>query len=243
MAVTAQLALLDIRRRVSVYDRSPLCVGVFDADTWLQHLIDTGEFGARACCTGWLELGYDPHTHHVAPVPQTNRDVAHDVHSTRCPWVVVPVSIDLLRTGVVHANVLVVNRAARVVELFEPLGYHRPPNDVFNAGLVKGFLEWYVPILLGDPSYTVVSKCGACDVMVEAWVDDHQLSRCRRMPLGVWGYCAVYVAIYAHLRLLAPRAKQREVVAAMLDLPAVELLDLVLRYISWQQSDLGGRDT
>jgi hypothetical protein len=134
-----------------------------------------------------------------------------------------------------HANMLFINRKLKTIEWFEPHGVY----DDSKAKTPQIRAEWTdfrnwifreLKFILDLPNYSIdepYEECGLFGPQARAKED-------KKCPIG--GFCVTYSTIYAHLRILAPGSSSQETVKSLQKLSPSQNLDLVQRYIRWQET-------
>lgn len=123
-----------------------------------------------------------------------------------------------------HVNALLIDFASKRIEIFEPYGV--------KPGFLEArarFMTRELPSFFHLPEFKVYSPYLTCPF------DGPQTIVDASALCYDGGYCVAYSELYMNLRLLAPDARPEETVQSMTSLGKGRLLDLIRRYISWQQ--------
>jgi hypothetical protein len=219
--INSQMALKSIRETVSNYPQTNQCIGN-DITKWFKTLFDKKLLHQNIKITNLYHLEISNHKYFIDPIIQVLKDNPNDN-------IIIPLGFEN------HSNLIFVNRKLCIVEWFEPhgdlsgsAGYEFKRNFLLND-----FMNMFeIPI-----NYKIAIPYDQCPVKLGPQSSAERKDK--KCLIG--GYCLTYSTIYAHLRCLTSQVDPSETIQILQTLSDEENIDLVRRYIGWQ-NDLGHKD-
>lgn len=243
----ADQALNYLRSILIHFPKTKQCVGNYKFEEWFSYLSRQEQFHPELLTTPFLIFiaqNYD--IHHITLHIDEDLPITKKLVKTK-KNLVIPISCfhkkiengkEVLFDG--HANMVLLNHNRKEFEWFEPNGhvsqdYKHHDQDTEFILKFRTFVEKHLSKWIGVPTrFKFHEPYDECVSFVEGpqGKADAESQKCTCIA----GYCLTYSTIYAHLRFLAPDASGKETVDSLLSLDKNELLDLVQRYIGWQNS-------
>lgn len=229
----ASEALNYLRSIVAHFPKTNQCRGNEDQDKWFAYLTKQEQFHPDLVVTPRLIFqlcGDEFETRTLSNFPIAKSIIKKGKN------VVIPTGwVDKIGG---HANMLLLNRNRCNFEWFEPNGHYSgdykqvdPFVNIYKK--FRTFVEKALPEIIGVPkSFKFHEPYDECYYILGPQAKaKRNFDAC---PKG--GYCLAFSTLYAHLRFLAPDASGKQTVDTLLKLNGNDLLDLVERYIGWQNS-------
>jgi len=223
----AEEALDYLQKLLTYVNPTKQCAGSAEYAYWFDYLSRHEQFHPTITTTDNLMFVFDEdasmltfHTKEktlsrIKQLVASGNDTAIPVYITFLP-----------QSAAGHANMILINRRRRTLEWFEPHGLYKG-GWIFQ---MKEFVEDKLSSVLGLPSdYTVSLPYEDCPMVIGP-----QMLQLKHSGCTIGGYCAAYSTLYAHLRFLAPDESPESTVDTLMELNRVQMLDLILRYIGWQ---------
>lgn len=125
-----------------------------------------------------------------------------------------------------HSNMIFIDKNEKTYERFEPHGEMKSFDDSYVNKFMK--TEFKAKFLTNEYQYT-----GPLDVCPPI---GPQRKQTRNNDCDDAGYCVIFSTLYAHLRVLDPSIPSQTIINRLLELSGDEILDTILRYISYIDS-------
>ena len=243
---TAKEGLKYLQTITRKFPLSTLCYGIQENiyQNWFEYLIDHHHLSSSVCVAHELNLRMiiTKDTHYSISLRQKGilakgvfDRIRNKINQCSNTSIILPVSITNEKDNVftsAHLNMVLINTKNKTYEWFEPNGFKESGRTEFNA--MTEFLSESFSKLLFITNYTFISayqlNCPLIFGFQRKSFDYFDQKDCRRKN----GYCVTYSTIYAHLRCLVPNATIKETINALADLTDDQIMNLVLRYLSWQ---------
>ncbi len=126
-----------------------------------------------------------------------------------------------------HANLLFIDKTNKTFERFEPHG------QLGGCGHTK--IDKYLKYIFGPENlsddFIYIAPLDVCPML------GPQSKQAKNKDcIDNGGYCATFVTLYAHMRVIEPDATPASVIERLLELSDEEILTLILKYISYINS-------
>jgi hypothetical protein len=177
----------------------------------------------------------DDHNGHVyyVPIGVTTSNLKRALLRCKQPIAVMTLAlIPIVANTAGHQNALIVNKATRTYERFEPHGSVSSVTRQIDAFMDSAEFRKYLP----EADYTYIPPSEVCPAIGPQTADTP-------LHCKIGGFCVVYSTMYLHLRLLLPYSTPEQVYDMWLRLTPRKLTETIIRYYGWMEEVVGSRDS
>ena len=171
---------------------------------------------------------------------QVSPEIRQYIHACDYPIHIIPLVLWQSDMGSGHANLLIIDQKKKTIERFEPHGKFSLFYD--HAKLEKTITKEVLPKLgLNNFIYFEPYQWECPNIGPQSKEGKNVKVEQQRLCEG-GGFCVVYSTLIGHLRIAFPEKTTKEITERLLQFSAVEILNIIRRYLQIMETALPERE-